>query len=1594
MSTDLTAGIVRVLNSKGVTAGTGFVVTDDGHIATCAHVVEGAGAEPGDTLRIVFHATGEEAKAETGLDWWRVPDAEDVAILRLAGTLPDGVKPLPLGSSAGVEGHTLTTFGFPDATPVEGMAGKCEVVGRTTQRGFPVLQLRSSEVTPGFSGAPVLDSVTRRVVGMVTAITVPDQYGRLPETAFMTPTETLRAVCSALKLSDLCPYKSLAAFGEADAEFFCGREALVTDLVDHLRRNPRFLAVVGPSGSGKSSVVQAGLFPALRRGDVPGSGDWRLLSFRPGDNPFAALTAAGLDVSQMTDLQAVVRAFLKAHPQVRRLVLFADQFEELFALCSEQVQERFLDQLLTLLESELPITVALALRADFYGYLLRHKPLVDRLKVGQVNVPPMGLEELKAAVEEPALKVGLRFEPGLVETIVGEAGEAEHPLPLLESALTQLWEKREDGTLTRAAYQALGHVAGAIGQWAEDTFSGLPPGEQSLARRVFTRLVHYGEGEAADTRQRRSLSELMARPEERETLHRLVRQLADARLLVTGGDPLDVETVEIIHDALLREWGRLRRWMTEQREFYMWRQRLDERLREWEKQGRDEGALLHGTLLVEAERWLVERTDELNPDEREYIQESIALREREREAEKRRRQRIVWGLAGGLLAALVLAVAAGLGWQSSATNENALETQVVVRKTAQADTENEVVIRKTAQARVEVAATAEAKAHQIALSGQWAVQAINQLNDNNWRVALLLAIEAGRRADTVEAFTALREALPHLGRTLFTLSDHTDAVWNTNGSRILTASDDGTARVWDAQTGKEQLVLSGHTAGVYRARWNADGSRILTASSDGTARVWDVITGRELLVLSSQTGQIRRAVWNADGHRILTVEECDQYSDYECLGSAVRVWDVVTGAELLTLTDLTGRIRQAEWNADESRILTIGHSGGVLQVWDSGTGDELFALSGHTGDIFEAVWSHDNIRILTSSFGGTVQVWDTETGEELLTFSGHIVSVYQALWSTDGSRILTAGCDVYMTRKSHECRQGTVQVWDATTGIEILSLSGYSAMWNADASRILTIGYGGKMQIWNMETGEELRSFSGHAGMVHQAVWNADSSRILTVGCDRIESYAGPEADRCLENSARVWDVVTGAELLTLADHTDWISQAAWDANGNRILTSSGSTVRVWDAQTKTELPAFSGHTNWVRQPVWNADGSRILTTSGEDDTARVWDAGTGEELLTLSGHMDWVSQAVWNADESRILTASGDDTARVWDAGTGEELFILSGHTEWVRQAVWNADENLILTASDDGTARVWDAQTGKELITLPGHEGGITKAVWNRDENHILTISSGGTAWVWDALIGKELLVLSDPTGGIDQAEWNADSSRILTVSSGGTARVWDAQTGAELFTLSDHTDGINQAMWNADSSRILTASSDGTMRVWDTHTGVKLLTFSGHTDSVYQAVWNANSSLILTTSNDGTARVWNARTGSELLTLSGLASRVLQATWNADESRVLTVQCVRDSPVGTCMESTVQVWDMETGAELFTFFGSRQQAWWNVNGSRILISDYNTMHQWYTQMDDLLEVACRRTPRNMSQDEWRRFMKHEPYRETCPDKFVPDW
>ena len=460
-------------------------------------------------------------------------------------------------------------------------------------------------------------------------------------------------------LPDLaCPYRGLEYFDVPHAGAYFGREAMVAKLIDRLRE-ANFVAVVGPSGCGKSSLVRAGLIPALRRGDLPGGEGWEVDVFRPGADPLRSLAlplAARLapelsPVDRLAETRKlaehlaagtvpigdVLAQLRQQRPDLPRLVLIADQFEEAFTLCGdEKLRQAFFAALLQAAETPW-LTVILTLRADFFGRVLADERLGPHVDRGLVNVLPMTAAERRAAIEQPALRAGRTFEEGLVERILAAVEDAPGDLPLLEFALTELWARQTgDGLLTHAAYEAIGEVRGAIAQRADSTLAGFNPDQRDVVRTIFTRLVQVARPEegAEDTRRRINLEELAPQTAA------LAQQLADARLLVTGRDPdSGEETIEVAHEALIRGWQQLREWLNSDREFLLWRQRLRTLADIWDGSGRSEGALLRDALLREAQVRSRGRTDDLNASELAFIRESEVAAERAEQAREAARQR-------------------------------------------------------------------------------------------------------------------------------------------------------------------------------------------------------------------------------------------------------------------------------------------------------------------------------------------------------------------------------------------------------------------------------------------------------------------------------------------------------------------------------------------------------------------------------------------------------------------------------------------------------------------------------------------------------------------------------------------------------------------------------------------------------------------------------------------------------------------------------------------------------------------------------------------------------------------------------------------
>jgi len=1383
---------------------------------------------------------------------------------------------------------------------------------------------------------------------VVTANGDPDERWRLSQTAFITPTETLRAVCPELRLSDICPYRGLAAFTEADAEFFFGREALVAELVQKLQSNPRFLTVVGPSGSGKSSVVGAGLLPELRQGKGLHTTSWELLTFRPGDAPFAALANAGLALDDDKNLPVAVRTYLENHPGVERLILFADQFEELFALSSEDMQTQFMEGLLALLDSDtsvklstsLPITIILTLRADFYGHLLRYADIKKHLDVGRVDVYPMSETELKTVIEEPARQIGLDFEPGLVENIIEDASEVEHPLPLLESALTQLWRRRKEGFLTHTDYQDIGSVTGAIAQWAGDTYSGLDVEQRQLARRIFTRLVHFGERDAADTRQRRSLEELTASPERQETVHKLVQHLADVRLLVTDRDPdSGAETVEIIHDALIQEWGQLRHWLSEQREFFLWRQRLDERLQEWQI-SQDSGSLLRGATLAETQDWLEKRSDDLNPSEQAYIQKSI-------QAQKRMRGfQLVAGVIVLILAILVAFLRTVQLDESIAaqtviageveTRTSAQSTSEAAQITAEARREESDIARSAAEA-AEVTAEARqqiaeeksliSEARRLAAEAQRGLDTIGA----DFVESMLVAVESLRLYRTLEGDQTIRYGLSLMPRPVshFMQQEMVDSIaFSSDGKYLVVCCDKSeedlyvrnTVSILDVVTGLEVARLI-HQGKVNRAVFSSHGDQLITVSDDddqNTARihVWELASGQELFSETHDQNNWEVAI-SSNGNFFATSGQTN----------TVRIWDTVAGRKISHI-NTEDELRQVSFSPDGRQLLTRVKSN-LVELWDVPAGQKTAQMM--PDELVRHQLFSPTGKYLATQGKSVIQIWATSTGQEIMQLQ-NIEGVNEIMFSPDEKRLVTV------------VNNARVDIWDIITGSKTNTITMYydqpwlhlGIVFSPDGS-LLAIEKGTTIQIWDTTTGE-LISQLVHKNSIVSFNFTSDGQSIVTT------SYDG----------AQVWEVTTGLEMVRIATNGNGTTIFALSPDNNYVAVIGYFT---FDGSYSDRNVAYDG--NWGQ--VW------------------IWEMSAGQEVAKLPIE-NYGKSFGFNSD-GEILAVQDGDKVSIWDTILWEEIAQLDGTSK----KIYLQDNHWFGVEDDDKVIRVFDLDKGLELTEINHNLGSDLFATTISPSGEWIaawTYGNGNYTGIWDMYTGK-LLWFSKEIGSYpyfsQDGKWMAlkIEEEIINIYETGE---WN------LVHQVVHGNNIWDVAFSPDENWFATtADEDLTTCIWELSTGRLIAKLTDQTMVNELAIspdsrWLASVSGLNQSSE---LRIWDAKTQRVVAEIKfDIGSWAV--SFSADGQWLATG---RD-------DGLVQVWEVGTWREI-----ARMAHEEGVSREAIAFSPDNeflvtmsesdkTVRAWLIQTDDLISEICNRLPRNLTMQEWETFFGDKPYRKTCPN------
>lgn len=1136
------------------------------------------------------------------------------------------------------------------------------------------------------------------------------------------------------------PYKGLRAFQEADATRFFGREGLIRRLVYRLQEDEiysRFLAVVGPSGSGKSSVVHAGLIPALKHGAIRGSKNWYYVDMVPGSEPFQELESALIGVAAddidnlmetlLNDERGLFRAIEKILPDKdSELLLFIDQFEEVFTLVDDpDITEQFLECIFTAVTDEKSrLRLILTLRADFYDRPLL-QPISSTLMQDRTEVVvPLTTQELERSIVEPARRVGVYLDSGLVAAIITEVNEQPGALPLLQYSLSELFERREGNLITPNGYRQIGGVRGALAKRADEIYTGFDPRQQEAARQLFLRLITLGEG-TEDTRRRALLSEVTSVSQNEEVMRGVIDALGKSRLLTFDRDPATRSpTVEVTHEAIIREWGRLRSWLDESRNDVRFQRTLAQLTNDWIEAGRDPSFLLRGVRLEQYESWVETTNVALTEEESTYLKASTSERQR---LETQELQRVQWEeelerraltrlrlLVGVLLVAFVVTLGL-LGFafvQSQQAQQNALISQSLAL---------------------------EASSRRA-------------LDENDGDLAVALAMEANEIDNpSLQAQRTLAEVATARG-TRRVFIGHTAWVTSVDISpdnqQVISGSTDFTVRLWDSVTGDVIHELDGHHGDVQGVRFSPDGTKAVSSAADFLAIIWDLETGTIIHELTGHTRTVWDAEFNPDGTRIVTGST----------DTSVRLWDVQSGAEIRQYEGNRASVLTVAFSPDGTQIVS-GARDGTLLVWDTETGEQIVNIAGHDTAVTDIAFSPDGTQLVSSDGNGLAILWDLETGTAVKTFDvsdEDATEIRGVSFFPDGKRILLGVFD------------GSLQIWDIESGEQISHLDGHTdailgisvsndgllavsgskdftlRLWNIgtpsevtetwlhtervtgirfplDVNTALSASSDGSMSIWNLQTGEQVQSLG------------IPDDRILTLDVNRNTGliYTGGQDQR-----VNIWSIESGELVDQIEGMSEVIRSIELSADGSQMLVGGQSgLIELWDLSNNTRISEFIGHEGPVFDLEFHPDGKRFYSAGNSSNEILEWDITSGTITRRFAGHTDLSYSLTLNRDGTLLVSSSGDTNAIVWNIETGEEQLRLTSHTDAIWSTDFSPDGTLVITGSSDGNAIIWDIETGSEFQRFNSLErAAVFSTAFSPSGDFVITGEEDGSLQVWN--------------------------------------------------------------------------------------------------------------------------------------------------------------------------------------------------------------------------------------------------------------------
>ncbi|WP_179052046.1 WD40 repeat domain-containing protein [Nostoc sp. TCL26-01] len=1128
------------------------------------------------------------------------------------------------------------------------------------------------------------------------------------------------------------PYKGLKKFESADKDLFFGRDQFLTGLVNELEQT-NLILLLGASGSGKSSVVRAGLIPWL-------SQKWGShlvnLTLTPDIDPFESFYASLLSKYKQAEAQIARNAQPDTLTEVVKSLkqpnehwfILIDQFEELFTTSLADKRDNFIASLVQLSKTkEHSVKIMMTMRADFLDRLSPYPQLVKATDRHRPLIAEMQIDELRLAIEQPAAQYGVVFETGLVEEIIKDIQGQAGYLPLLQYTLNLLWETEvqtgsiNDRTLNISTYRELGGVRGALQKHVDQIYSALLEPEKLATQRIFLKLVGIG-GNSESITEWKPVRRRANRFEFSDQLEQSVLvKFINENLLVSDRQPQAQEsTVEIAHEILLTSWETLNTWIKENRQAIVLRNRLNDDVVRWQSKKKEDelwsGSRLEQVLELRKDPTFNQVLGGFSEAGSQFIDASVGLRDRQR-------RRTIIGLTSFSAFALFLAGFAGWQWRQS--------------EIAKSD----VLIRSA----------------EILLSQGKEFE------------ALIESLQAGILLQHLKAKPSMQ-----LVTTL----------WQT---------------VSDV---KERNLLEGHNDSVNSVYFSPDG-KILASCSNDTIKLWDVTTGKEILTLNEPNNRVYYIRFSPNGKTLAAVTS-----------KGIKLWDMAMVREIRTLSVGNNTFGYEEspisvsFSAD-GKTLAFGFSDDTIKILDVASGKEIRTFTGANADLDTGISFSLDGKTLASRRNKTIKIRNVATGKEIRTFAAVNIDFDTIIsFSPDGKTLAFTATD------------NTIKLRDIATGKETHIITGANAKFNTinfspDGTTLAFGSNDNTITLWDVTTGKKIHTLTRHNGSINSVSFSPNGTTLASGSND---------------NTIKLWNITKRKEIRTLNGHSATIRSVSFNPDGKTLTSrSDDNTIKLWDITTEKEIRTFKPWnvaTGKENRPITKsnsvvnvnfASDSKTLVSGGSDGIIKLWDASTGKVIHTMTGHSNAVISVSFSPDGKTLVSNSYDETIKLWDIATGKEIRSLKDEQFLTFSFSFSPDSKTLASPSSPAI-QLWDVATLKKIRTLTGHKSTVNSVSFSTDGKTLVSGSNDKTIKLWDVTTGKEIRTLTGHTARVNSVSFSTDGKTLVSGSDDKTIKLWDVATGKEIRTLTGHTARVNSVSFSADAKTLASGSDDKTVILWN--------------------------------------------------------------------------------------------------------------------------------------------------------------------------------